>query len=67
MVFLKQYLNCVVIIDCLEVFLDCLTHLLARAQTYSLYKNNNTLEYLIGTPQGTDSKLHIRWVGWQDD
>ena len=46
--------KCVVIIDCLEVFIDRPTDLLARAQTYSFYKHHNTAKYLIDiTPQGS--------------
>ena len=46
--FLKYCLNCVVIIDCFEIFLDHPLNPLARAQTFSSYKRHNTVKYLIG-------------------
>ena len=45
-----------VIIDCLEVFIEEPSNLLARAQTFSNYKHHNTIKILIGiTPQGSIS------------
>lgn len=45
--------NVAVIIDCFEVFIERASNLKARAQTFSHYKHNNTMKYLIGiTPQG---------------
>lgn len=56
--FRKHSPNCVVIIDCFEILQDSPTNLLARAQTYSSYKHNNTDKYLIGiTPQETGRTL----------
>lgn len=43
-----------VIIDRFEVFIEKPSNLLARAQTFSLYKHHNTIKILIDiTPQGT--------------
>ena len=43
-----------VVIDCFEIFIEKPTNLLPRAQTFSNYKNHNTIKILIGiTPQGT--------------
>ena len=56
------------IIDCFEIFLECPTNLLARAQTYSLYKHHNTVKYLIGvTPQGTVRYVAQGWGGRSSD
>ena len=45
-----------VIIDCFEVFITRPSNLMARAQTYSNYKNHNTVKVLVGiTPQGSIS------------
>ena len=46
--FRKNCPNCVVIIDCFEIFIDRPSDLNARAQTYSSYKHNNTVKHLIG-------------------
>ena len=68
MVFRKHYPNCVVIIDCFEIFIDRPTNLLARAQTYSQYKHHNTAKYLIGiTPQGSVSYISNGWGGRTSD
>ncbi len=68
MVFRKHYPNCVVIIDCFEIFIDRPTNLLARAQTYSQYKHHNTVKYLIGiTPQGSVSYISSGWGGRTSD
>ena len=67
-VFRKHFPNCVVIIDCFEIFLERPTHLLAQAQTYSSYKHHNTVKYLIGiTPQGTVSFISEGWGGRTSD
>ena len=66
--FRKQFPNCVVIIDCFEIFLERPTNLLARAQTFSQYKHHNTVKYLIGvTPQGTVSFISDGWGGRTSD
>lgn len=58
----------VAIIDCFEVFIDCPSSLLARAQTWSNYKHHNTIKVLIGiTPQGTVSFLSKPWGGRVSD
>ncbi len=68
MAFRKNFPSCVVIIDCFEIFLDRPTSLLARTQTYSAYKHQNTVKYLIGiTPQGTVSFISNGWGGRTSD
>ena len=53
-----------VVIDCFEVLIDRPANLLARAQTFSSYKNLNTKKVLIGiTPQGTVSFISQAWGG----
>ena len=57
-----------VVIDCFEVFIDRPTNLLARAQTFSSYKNHNTIKVLIGiTPRGTISFISQAWGGRTSD
>ena len=57
-----------VVIDCFEIFIEKPTNLLARAQTYSNYKNHNTIKILIGiTPQGTISYVSEAWGGRTSD
>ena len=46
--FRKHYPNCVVIIDCFEIFLDSPLNPLARTKTFSSYKHHNTVKYPIG-------------------
>ena len=68
MVIRKHYPRCVVIIDCFEIFVDSPTDLLARVHTYSQYKHNNTVKYLIEiTPQGTVSYISVGWGGRTSD
>ena len=43
--FQKYFKKCILVIDCLEVFIEQLTSLLVRAQTY---KKHNTINFLIG-------------------
>lgn len=51
-----------VIIDCFEVFIQRPKNPLARTQTWSSYKHNNTIKFLIGiTPQGSISFLSEFW------
>lgn len=42
-----------VIIDCTEIYIDQPSSLLRRAETWSDYKQNNTIKYLIGRNTGT--------------
>lgn len=57
-----------VIIDCFEVFIEKPTNLLARAQSFSSYKNHNTIKILIGiTPQGSISFVSEAWAGRTSD
>ena len=66
--FRKHCPGCVVIVDCLEVFIDRPSALLARAQTYSSYKHHNTAKYLIGiTPHGIVSFISNGWGGRVSD
>ena len=46
--FKKNYSKCVSIIDCTEIFIERPLNLNARAKTWSNYKNNNTIKYLVG-------------------
>ena len=57
-----------VIIDCFEVFITRPSNLMARAQTYSNYKNHNTVKVLVGiTPQGSISFASNAWGGRTSD
>ena len=57
-----------VIIDCFEVFIEKPTNLLARAQTFSSYKHDNTIKILIDiTPQGSISFVSKAWGGRTSD
>ena len=61
-------LKVVSIIDCFEVFIERPSNLYARAQTWSNYKHNNTVKYLIGiTPQGSISFISDGWGGRASD
>ena len=57
-----------VIIDCFEVFFNRPSNLMARAQTYSNYKNHNSVKILVGvTPQGSISFASNAWGGKTSD
>ena len=56
------------IIDCFEVFCECPSNLMARAQTYSNYKSHNTAKFLIGiAPQGSIVYISQPWGGCISD
>ena len=60
--FRKCFKQCVIIVDCFEVFMERPTNLKARAQTWSNYKHHNTVKFLIGiSPQGA---ISYRLKGW---
>ncbi|KAM9391565.1 uncharacterized protein KZ484_003079 [Pholidichthys leucotaenia] len=55
--------NCVRIIDCFEVFIECPSDLKAQAQTWSNYKQHNTKFLISVTPQGSISFVSNAWGG----
>ena len=60
--FRRHFRQCVIIIDCFEIFIERPTALLPRAQTWSNYKHHNTIKYLIGvTPQGSIGFISKGW------
>lgn len=62
------YKNTRVIIDCTEVFIERPGNLTARAATWSNYKSNNTLKYLVGiTPCGAISFVSRAFGGRTSD
>ena len=66
--FRKKFRDCVTIIDCCEIFMERPKNLTARAITWSNYKHNNTIKYLIGiTPAGAVSFLSKGWGGRVSD
>ena len=67
-VFRKNFKACVIIIDCFEVFIERPSSLKARAQTWSNYKQHNTVKFLIGVaPQGVISFISKGWGGRVSD
>ncbi|XP_067277025.1 uncharacterized protein [Pseudorasbora parva] len=57
-----------VILDCFEIFIQRPSNLKAQAQSYSHYKHNTTMKYLIGiTPQGSISFISKGWGGRVSD
>ena len=67
-VFRKKFRKCRCIIDCSEIFIDRPSNLAARAQTWSNYKHNNTIKYLVAiTPAGAISFLSQGWGGRVSD
>ena len=68
MAFRKFFSKCVCIIDCTELFIDRPSDLKVRAQTWSNYKQHNTVKFLISvTPQGTISFVSKAWGGRASD
>lgn len=66
--FRKHYSNVRCIIDCFEVFIQRPSNLMARAQTYSNYKKDNTMKVLIGvTPAGSICFISDAWGGRVSD
>ena len=66
--FKANFKQCVVVIDCFEVFCERPKALKARAQTWSHYKHHNTVKFLIGiTPQGAISFISKGWGGRVSD
>uniref|UniRef100_A0A8C6UET7 DDE Tnp4 domain-containing protein n=1 Tax=Neogobius melanostomus TaxID=47308 RepID=A0A8C6UET7_9GOBI len=66
-IFKRNFKKCRCIIDCTEIFARP-SNLTARAQTWSNYKHNNTIKYLIGiTPAGSISFLSPGWGGRVSD
>ncbi|XP_028274010.1 protein ALP1-like isoform X2 [Parambassis ranga] len=62
--FLTFFKECVSIIDCFEVLIECPSDLRAQAQTWSNHKQHNTLKFLISiTPQGSISFVSKSWGG----
>lgn len=60
--------NVAVIIDCFEIGIEKPSSLKAKAQTWSSYKNKNTIKYLIAiTPQGVISYISQGWGGRTSD
>lgn len=66
--FKKHYPNAVCIIDCTEIFTERPFSLNARAQTWSNYKNHNTVKYLVVcTPAGAVCFISDGWGGRVSD
>ena len=64
----KKFQKCVSTIDCTEIFIEGPLNLNARAQTWSNYKNHNTVKYLISiTPVGAISFISKGWGGKVSD
>ena len=60
--------KCVSIINCFEVFIQRPGHLTARAQTWSNYKHNNTIQFLVSiTPTGSISYISKAFGGRTSD
>ncbi|KAK2883936.1 hypothetical protein Q8A67_017573 [Cirrhinus molitorella] len=57
-----------VIVDCFEIRIERTSNLKARAQTFSHYKHQHTLKYLIGfTPRGSISFISQGWESHVSD
>ncbi|KAG5276828.1 hypothetical protein AALO_G00110250, partial [Alosa alosa] len=67
-IFKRNFKRCRCIIDCTEIFIARPSSLTARAQTWSNYKHNNTIKYLIAiSPAGAISFLSPGWGGRVSD
>lgn len=67
-VFKPKYKNIRSIIDCTEIFISRPGNLTARASTWSNYKHNNTLKYLVSiTPLGAISFISRAFGGRVSD
>ena len=63
-----SFRNCVGIIDCTEIFIQRPLNLNARAQTWSNYKNTNTIKYFVCcSPAGGITFLSNGWGGRVSD
>ena len=61
---MKKFRNCVCIIDCYEIFIERPSNLTTCAQSWSNYKHNNTVKYLIRiSPTGAITFLSGGWGG----
>ena len=51
-------------VDCFAISINKPKNIIARAQTFSSYKDHNTVNFLIGiTPQGVISYMSMAWGG----
>ncbi|XP_035994674.1 uncharacterized protein LOC118563656 isoform X2 [Fundulus heteroclitus] len=67
-IFKVSYPRCSSIIDCFEVFIQRPGKLTARAQTWSNYKHNNTIKFLVSiTPTGAISFVSKAFGGRTSD
>ena len=66
--FKPNYKKVVSTINCFEVFIERPHNLTARAQTWSNYKHNNTIKYLVSiTPSGAVNFISKGWGGRVSD
>lgn len=66
--FKRRFRKCRCVIDCTEIFIHRPSHMTSRSQSWSNYKHNNTMKYLIGiTPAGAISFLSEGWGGRASD
>lgn len=64
----KRFRNCCSIIDCTEIFIQRPLGLNTRAQTWSNYKNTNTIKYLVScTLAGAVNFISSGWGGRVSD
>lgn len=63
--FRRHFKRCRCIIDCTEIFVERPSDLTARAQTWSNYKHNNTVKYLVTNHTCRGSFLSFFRLGWQ--